>query len=278
MEEMNEIREEYRLLKREVDSLQISILNVKTPLYKNIPIIISMLALLFSFGTTYVSNERIATQDVQALKTELRSILQQLAVLPSKNFELTKKYSDDPNAVAFIGGQLNQENTLLAFQAADLVSRLPIDKVTAIEMYSVAVALGFSYEIQKANEMYISSYKLAKDMNTAVAAKRGIANSLYQLGQPEAGRVQFQDALNIFSKYKGHNDFIQKSTHIVTLINWAGAEVGVGHTGRSKQKLDEARVIVESLPPGPFTEQLKGQVAQGYISLTGITNQSSTTQ
>ena len=271
---MNEIREEYRLLKREVDSLQISILNVKTPWYKNIPIIVSMLALLFSFGTTYVSNERIAAQDEQALKTELRSMLQQLAVLPSKNFELTKKYSDDPNAVAFISGQLNQENALLAFQAADLVSRLPSNKVTAIEIYSVAVALGFSYEIQKANEMYILSYELAKDMNTAVAAKRGIANSLYQLGQPEAGRVQFQEALNIFSKYKDHNDFIQKSTHVTTLLNWDSAEVGAGYTSKPMQKLDEARSIVESLPPGSLTVQLKGQVAQGYNMLTDITNQS----
>ncbi len=278
MEDINEIREQCRLLKEKVDSLQKTIISTKAPWYKNIPIIVSVLALLFSFGTTYVSNERIGAQDIQALKTELRSILQQLSVLPSKNYELTKKYPNDPNAIAFIGGQLNQENSLLAFQAADLVSRLPSNKITAIEIYSVAVALQYSYEIQKANEMYQLSYELSDDMNTAVAAKRGIANSLFQLGQPESGRVQFQDALNIFSRYKNNNDFIQKSTHITTLLNWSGAEANGGYIVKSKQKLDDARGIVESLPLGQFTEQLAGQVAQGYNSLAGITNQSSPTQ
>jgi tetratricopeptide (TPR) repeat protein len=270
MEDINELRKQYHLLKKEVDSLQISIMSAKIPWYKNIPIIVSVIALLFSFGTTYVSNQRIAAQDVQALKTELRSMLQQLSVLPSKNFELKKKYSNDAYAVAFISGQLNQENALLAFQAADLVSRLPSKKVTAIEMYSLALAFQNSYEIQKANEMYQLSYDIAEDMSTAVAAKRGIANSLYQLGQPEAGRVHFQEALNIFSRYKGHNDFIQKNTHIKTLLNWFGSEAGGGYIARSKQKLDEARGIVESLPPGPFTEQVAKQVAQGYNTLAAM--------
>ena len=278
MEEINEIKNQYRLLKKEVDALQISLMSSNTPWYKNIPVIVSVLALMFSFGTTFVSHKRIVAQDVQAQKTELRSMLQQLAVLPSKNFELTKKYSDDPRAIAFIGGQLNQENALIAFQAAELIRKLPSNKVAAIEVYSVALALQNSYEIQKANELYHLSYDLAEDMNTAVAAKRGIANSLFQLGQPEAGRVQFQEALNIFSRYKDHNSFIQKSTHITTLLNWSGAEAGVGYVEKSKQKIEEAREIADSLPPGQVTNQLKGQIAQAQTFSTGITNQSRPTQ
>ena len=185
---------------------------------------------------------------------------------------MVQKYSNDPNAIAFIGGQLNQENSLLAFQAADLVRILPKDRVTAIEIYSVAVALQYSYEVQKAYEMYQRSYELAEDLNTAVAAKRGIANSLYLLGQPEAGRVQFQDALNIFSRYTDYNDFTQKSTHVASLLNWASAEANAGFTAQARQKLDEATGIVGSLPSGQYTFQLAGQVQQGYKMLGGANN------
>ena len=271
MEDINDIDEQYRILKKEVDLLQISVMSVKPPWYKNIPIIVSVLALCFSFGTTYVSNKRIEAQDIQDLKEELRGMLQQLAGIPTRSFELTKTYSGDPNAIAFIGGQLNQENSLLAFQAADLITKLPEDKITAIELYSLAVAFQYSYEIQTASEMFSHSFELADDMNTAVAAKRGMANALYQLGQPEAGRVQFQDALNIFSAHQDHNDFIRKSTHIVTLLNWAGAEANGGNFTQARQKLDDAKNIVESLPSGQVTTQLAGQVEQGYNSLTGMT-------
>jgi tetratricopeptide (TPR) repeat protein len=270
MDEVNDLKNQYRVLKDEVDSIQISLLKAKTPWYKNISMIVSVMALLFSFGTTYVSNKRIEAQDIQSLKSELRSMLQQLAALPSKNFELTKKYSDDPSAIAFIGGQLNQENALLAFQAADLIHKLPKDKLTAIEVYSVAVALQGAYEIQKANDLYHLSYDIAKDINTAIAAKRGIANSLFQLGQSDAGRVEFQDALNIFSKYKSNNDFFQKSTHIITLLNWASAESGAGAFDKAKAKILEAREMVESLPPSPYTDQLKGQIAQAQVQISGI--------
>ncbi len=41
-------------MKREIDALQIAILSQKKPWYKEIPIIVSVAALLFSFGTTYV--------------------------------------------------------------------------------------------------------------------------------------------------------------------------------------------------------------------------------
>lgn len=273
MDETEEIRKEYRTLKAEVDALQVSVMGSRTPWYRNIPVIISMLALMFSFGTTYVSNKRIRAQDVQALKSDLRNMLQQLAGLPIKNFELTKKYADDPNAISFMGGQLNQENVLLSSQAAELIRKLPADKVSAIEAYSVAVALQFSYQNQKAREMYQLSYELAGDMATAVAAKRGMANILFIGGQPETGRVQFQEALNIFSAYKGYNEFTVKSTHIITLLNWFGAEAGAGFHGQAAQRLKEAEDIAESLPPGPFTNQLKGQILQARNQAVGMTNQ-----
>lgn len=83
------------LLKREVDALQIEILGIKIPWYKNISTILSILALIFSFGTTFVSYSRTKSLDIQSQRVELRGLLQRLAALPRENVEITKKYSGD---------------------------------------------------------------------------------------------------------------------------------------------------------------------------------------
>jgi len=262
MEEIEKIKKDIQLVKREIDALQVAILSSRTPWYKNITIIISILALAFSFGTTYVSNERIKTQDIQNLKSDLRNMLQRLAVLPSENLEVTKKYANDPQAINYFSAQLNQENSLLAVQAAELVSKLPTDKVSSIELYSIALALQFSYQYEKAKEFFQLSYDLANDMNVASSAKRGSANMLFLSGQAEAGRIEFQQALNVFSFYEGYNDYTQKNIHILTLLNWAGAEAGIGFIDHAIQKIKEAENIANSMVPSSLTNQLIGQIRQ----------------
>lgn len=128
------------LIKEEVDALQIAVMKKHTPWYKTVPTIISLLALLFSFGTTYFSYSHTKAQDIQTLKSELRTMLQRLALLPKENFELTKKYTNDPATVAFLSGYINQENALLAQQAAEIAKNLPIDRVSATEYYAIALA------------------------------------------------------------------------------------------------------------------------------------------
>ncbi len=73
-------------IKSEVDALQIAVMKQHAPWYKNIAVIVSIMALLFSFGTTYVSYNRTKTQDIQNSRSELRSLLQRIAVLPKENW------------------------------------------------------------------------------------------------------------------------------------------------------------------------------------------------
>src|SRR5262245_6234256 len=84
------------LLKREVDALQIVVQSKTTPWYRSTSTIISIMALLFSFGTTSVSYLRTQSQDVQSLRTELRGVLQRLTELPKENVQMAKAYESDP--------------------------------------------------------------------------------------------------------------------------------------------------------------------------------------
>ena len=58
--------------------LQVSAAERQKPSYQNSSTTISVIALLFSFSTTYVSNRRIGFQDIQSNHQQLRTILQRL--------------------------------------------------------------------------------------------------------------------------------------------------------------------------------------------------------
>lgn len=113
VQDMSDQPIDLHLLKKEVDALQVKILEQRTPWYKNISTIISLIALFFSFGTTFVSYNRTQIQDIQDRRVELRGLLQRLSTLPRENLEATKKYAGDPASASSIYGLINQENTLL---------------------------------------------------------------------------------------------------------------------------------------------------------------------
>lgn len=119
---MDDIQAKIELMKREIDALQVTVMAGKAPWYKSPSIMISVLALLFSFGTTAVSFHRAAQEDIRSGRAELRGILQRLTALPRDNFELTRKYKDDEEGKA-LTGLLNQENSLLARQASEVSMR-----------------------------------------------------------------------------------------------------------------------------------------------------------
>jgi hypothetical protein len=252
-------------MKREIDALQIAITEDTKPWYQNIATLLSVVALLFSFGTTYVSYRRTAVQDIQSSRQELRGLLQRLAALPKENVDIRKKYADDPASMNVVGGFINQENALLARQAAELAKKLPGDLVSGTEYYAIALALQNSYDLSGADEFLKYSAQAAKDFNTEIAALRSTANLQFIQGRPEAGRVEYQKALNIFSKYPGYDPFTKISTNVWTELAWAFSEAGVDSLAFAHQHIENAKALVNGLPHSPGAEMLKAQVSQAAV-------------
>ena len=144
---MSELEQKVDLMKREIDALQIAVTGHTTPWYKDVSTILSVVALMFSFGTTFVSYHRTTVQDIQSTRQELRGLLQRLAALPKENVDIYKKYADDSASMNVVGRLKNQEGTLLARQAAELAKKLPRDLVSSTEYYAIAIALQNSYDL-----------------------------------------------------------------------------------------------------------------------------------
>jgi tetratricopeptide (TPR) repeat protein len=255
------------LMKEEIDALQISLMNEKKPWYKNASTLIALLALLFSFGTTFVSYIRIREQDVQNSKSDLRSMLQRMSSLPKENFEIQKKFMDDPIGTGLLGGYINQENTILSRQAFDLINNLPQDRVTAIEYYSTANALMNAYDLVNALELFRKSVEISNDFNTELAARRGYANLLLLTGKLEEGRHQYELTIDIFSKYKEYNKIIQMTANIETELHWANAEVLCGYKDKGQIHIKNASSYLENLPKTQYKEGLRKKIDLTSVNL-----------
>jgi tetratricopeptide (TPR) repeat protein len=267
-------------LKKEVDALQIAVHEQRTPWYKSTSTLLSIVALLFSFGTTFVSYKRTESQDLQGTRVELRGLLQRLAALPRENIETAKKYEADASAIATIGGFINQENALLARQAAEIVRKLPPEYVSATEYHAIGVALQNAYNVESAKDLFTKAIDVSNDLNDRVGALRMRANLLFIMGQPDAGRVDYQRALNVFSDFNKspYNDYTKRSTHIWTELAWAYSEANIGLKEMAMPHVSTAEGYLSGLAASPGADQLRNQITQAKVQLAGAnaTNRPST--
>lgn len=249
-------------LERRIDSVDKKNDDNKKSLYKNIPILISFMALLFSFGTTYVSYRRTTEQDIQSLRTDLRGLLQRLADLPKENLEALKKYKDDPMAFAMVSGFIAQENNFLSKQSGEIISKIPIDRVSPTDYLAVGIALSNSRYYDNAITFFKKAAESSVGLDDEVASLRNLANMAFVTGRVGDGREIYQDALDIFSKYKGFDPFTVASTNTQTLIYWATSEAATNSLDIANQHLTRAEQIAASLPSGANSELIKSQVSQ----------------
>ncbi len=259
---MEQLQEQIDRMKQEIDGLQIVISRRREPWYRNVPTILSLVALLFSFVTTFVAYRRETAQDVQNMRTELRVLLQRMAALPKENVAITKEYANDPASLNQVGTYINQENALLSGQAAEIARKLPSGMVSAAEYYAIAVALQSAYDLEEAKEFLNYSLETADTFNIEISARRMSASLHFIQGDPEAGRAEYQQALDIFAKYPGYDQFTIVSTDVWTELAWATSEASIGSSTLADQHIANAEALLAQLSPSPGLDMLKAQVAQ----------------
>jgi len=261
---VGDLADQVSFLEREVESLKGTTKAPTAPLYKNIPVIVSITALLFSFGTTYVSYERTKQQDIHALRAELRNLLQRLSSIPKDDVEFKHKYFSTPATVALLSGLIAQENSLLARQAAEIIRRLPKEQVSTVEYTSVGRALA-SIDNETAQVLLSRGAEIATSWIEEANALRTHANLLFTMGKSEEGRVLYRQALELKTKYKNFDPM----THVQTELAWATAEHAIGAREQVQERVKSVDDYVEALSAGPIKEIVKNYVAQHSVFFRG---------
>ena len=207
-------------------------------------------------------------QDIQSSRQELRGILQRLSAIPREMLDATKKYAGDPSSIAGMSQLYNQESTVLSRQAAEIVKKLPPKVVSATECYAIAVAFQTSYNLSAAKDFLQMAMQKANNFNDEIGAIRSGAFLAFLTGQPQEGRVKYQQALNIFAKYPGYDPYTVASTHVSTELFWGGSEAMMGQYDLASQHADNAQRIVDALPMSMGSDGLRAQIAQARQQFT----------
>jgi tetratricopeptide (TPR) repeat protein len=244
--------------KQDVGELQLNSKQKEEQWFRSPSVIISLLALLFSFGTTAVSYVRMHQQDIHDARSELRTLVERLDQLPRENIEYMEKYSKTPLVQNQVAGLLNTENAMLAKQAAAVIDRIP-NNVAATEYYAVALALWQSSLGEKAIRVAQKGIEVATDANDEVDLLRFYGNILFMFGKAEQGRAQYKKALDIFAKYQGYNTYYIESSHLLTELSWAQSEFRARQCDYIGSHLTEAQRHLSALTPSPLTDPLTNQ-------------------
>lgn len=250
----------------EIDALQVAASGSRRRWFQDTGLIISVVALLFSFGTTAVSYYRVRQQDVQAARAELNVFLQRLNELPMESAALRAEY--DPAIANQLTGYLSSEATFIASQAADVMDQIP-EHVSATEYIVVADAFANAGEFEQAERLIEKALDSADNLNEEVVVLR--TNGQYQFlsGDIEGGRASYQEALALREKYpsqiNGYHDWLDA----LTRLHWSTAEARVGNCDQAREQLDITSEIEQAVlaPTGIFS--LAPQLAAQQAALAG---------
>jgi hypothetical protein len=248
-----------QVMKNEIDALQIQAAESQSPWYRQAANIVSILALLFSFGTTVVSLQRAEQQDIQQARSDLRQLSERLSTLPRENIELSRQYSNDPPTLNGLGSSVAAELKVVAIQAADIIERIP-DHVSTAECTLVATQLSVFGILDRSIRVVEIGEEQAKDPEGLATALRLHGGLLLTVGDLEGGRDKFRQAAAVFDRYPSNNAFFVNYTSANTEIYWAASEFGQGQCQEGQRHLNLARAYVMKMPAGPDMTRTLNQV------------------
>ncbi|MEM9508339.1 MAG: hypothetical protein AAGA16_11755, partial [Cyanobacteria bacterium P01_E01_bin.35] len=247
-------------LKDQFETLQDRFNNqANKPWYKTPSTIISLLALLFSFGTTGVSYYESTQAEIREKRIELRGLLQRIANLPKENVELTDKYKNSPELLS-IRSLINQEYNLLTTQSAEITNDIT-SYLSANEFYSVASALMQSASLSEVDKFLQLGIKKANNNPAELAPLlRTHGTFLIGTGEISEGRKSFEKALQVWNGYNEQNPYFKTSEDIYTHLSWASIERHINNVEESKVHIRKAYDLSKRLTPGPNTDSIIEQI------------------
>lgn len=264
-----DLEERVSTLKQEVDALQIHVMERAKPWYRAlpvlIPLVVSVIALGFSFWTDYKAEARLNREEEHEARVELRGLLQRLQELPKENFEIYRTYEDDAVAQRSLSPLLNTENLVLARQAAELIKELDGD-VTATEYYATAYAFYVSDQPTEAGRLLNEGLNVVDDPINETALLRQDAIVRIYLGDLDGARDRWQQALDVFGHYPEQSKALVAATHLQTEMNWADAELLQGECGAAWEHITAAADYVSAIAPDHY---LIGQRMQAETNIEG---------
>ena len=271
-----EIEEQLKTIKAEVDSLQIQIAKESGPWFSKPANLLSVFALVFSFGTTIFSLYKGYQADIASNRSEVRELVQRITRLPIENFELMQKYESNAQGQA-LGAMINQEQLLLANQAAEKINLYP-DSFNSTEYFAVAGALANANSPTFVPLFLERAMNLSTTANDYIVASRSYGHFLFSQSKIDEGRSYYSKALtDVWAKYNDVDLYNKLALNIQTSLNLANSEAMVGNSSAAARAISNSQSYINELPESQGKDFWKLQISQiksqiGQVNAARLTN------
>ena len=240
---ISEIRQRLSDLENESDEPRLETPPTAGAWYRQPPVLISILALLLSTVASFYAIILTDRQSDVASRAELGQLIQRLTALPKENADLTAKYATDPGRSAYLGGLINEENLVLAQQAADVIGRIE-GQVSATEYLTVANALERSENYSRSLALVDDGLKIDSDLTTREGLLRLKGQVLFERGDATLARAALEAALQVWPNLPAWQ---RARGNAFTELLWSGLEERAGRCEEAKLHLARARTQARRL-------------------------------
>ena len=163
------------------------------PWFRQIPILVSIGALILSVVTTLYSVQLSREEALQDSRAEVRQLITQIEEVNQELTELDTKYRTDPAALQLARSQAYTRKIILVNQAVDTILRIE-GGVTAAEYYAVGVSLADLGTLDpRVFDLYRRGLALVPDPNSSIALYRSLAAAYFAVNNVTDGRKAYQD-------------------------------------------------------------------------------------
>jgi tetratricopeptide (TPR) repeat protein len=249
-------QDQLKVMKSEIDALQIQAVEKGRPWYRQAAIIISVLAFMFSAGATLYSNQQAHRSEIVSARSELGQLIQRLYTLPMERAELQVAYAQDPTMADALETINLTEHSILAQQAADIIDRIP-GNVSANEYYGVGWALHQVGDLERARNIYQRGIQIAVNPHIESTILQSYGELLFAQEEYGLGRQQMQAALDLYVDMPSE----QRARMFARIeLFWASIEKRYSHCREVQLHLSQAQNAADSMPPGLSRDSIMAQI------------------
>jgi len=239
--QLRDLENKFQLLEKEISSK-----SPNRPWYKTRGTLIAIVALILSFVTSYISYERLKTQDINNSKKELRELTRAYFDLPFEYLKLNREYKNDPIYMQ-LDAQHSTEQAILIDQIINVGNQIK-NHMSSAELLALSDILFYQEKYDDSISFSKSAVDVANTFRNEIAALRTTAKTLTHRRDHNQAREYYDRALLIFEKYSEYNQEYKDQINAETYILWAFNEAKVGRCEYSYTLIDEANLLLARYP------------------------------
>jgi hypothetical protein len=259
---------DFKLLRDQIDQLQVASNEPKRPWYKDWAIISSVVALIFSIVSFYISHSSSQAQETRAKKEELRRLVGELlAIQEDFNTRIVKITAPDERVLA--SSLLNAKKNI-HLESAELLANDLGDKVSPSELAILAREELNLSNFAKAETFFTRAPAIARNSTAKAVALRDLG-LFYSQGTPlrsmDKARQHLGEAVSTTHSFT--DDYSLYTTGF-SYETWGDIERGNGFHIAAREKYELARECYGKITPHNFTGRWALEAMDRKLVAAGI--------